>query len=114
MATDLKTAVLAYLDRRPWWRRGLDAAERRRAGRPYDAPVFGQRVDEQTGGRTVHYVSGRPAVTAVTLELLDAASGYVAPDGMGWDGQCLTMPGDLRYRPIGLDGQFVICRKVGP
>jgi hypothetical protein len=108
VTTDLKAAVLAYL------------AEQLRTEVfdsyvHYDSPVFRQDSDGETGERTTHHVEGRPGVTAVSLELLDGASGY--PDGgLGWDGECLTMPGDLRYRPVGLDerGWFVVCVKVGP
>ena len=96
MTANLKAAVLAHVG---------DA----RALGPYapslDAPVF-RRYDDGT----VEHVSGRPAITAVTVDLLDAADGT-----LDWDGECLTMPGNLRYRPIGLDrdGLAVVCERVG-
>jgi hypothetical protein len=104
---DLKAAVLAYL---------TEHAEPEVPPGPYDAPVFESRLDEATQAYRAHHLYGRPEVTAVTLALLDAASGYLQPDGLDWDGECLTMPGDLRYRPVGLDerGWSVVCRRVGP
>jgi hypothetical protein len=106
MTTDLKAAVLAYLDARPYAM--FDSYTH------YDTPVFRWDRDEATGERTVHHVKGRPDITAVSLNLLDGASGY-PEGGLGWDGDCLTMPGGLRYRPVGLDERdwFVVCVKVG-
>lgn len=107
MTTDLKAAVLAYL---------VEHTKPDVPAPPYDAPVFRHVDNPSRDWSGPVWKSGRPAVTAVSLELLDAASVYVAPGGLGWDGECLTMPGDLRYRPVGLDehGRSVVCVKVGP
>jgi hypothetical protein len=69
------------------------------------APVF-RRLDDGT----VEHVSGRPDITHVSLDLIAAAD-----DALGWDGECLTMPGGLRYRPTHLhQGTTVMCERVGP
>jgi hypothetical protein len=106
VTADLKGAVLAYLD---------ECGVEEVPPGPYDAPTF-RSVHDPAGGYRVEHMSGRPAVTAVALELLDPAAGYLPLEGVGWDGSCLTMPGDLRYRPVGLtpDGRTVVCRRVGP
>ncbi len=107
MTTDLKAAVLTYLAEHP------QTEEYDPYARQYEAPVFRTVHDGAIGARRVEHVSGRPDRTAVSLDLMDA----VGPEGgLGWDGQCLTMPGDLRYEPIGLDahGLAVVCRRVGP
>lgn len=104
LVNDLKAAVLAYVD---------ECAIDEVPPGPYPPePVFARHVAAD-GTVTVTHISGRPGITAVSLELLDAAS---PDDALGWDGDCLTMPGGLRYRPVGLsaDGWSVVCRKVGP
>lgn len=106
---DLKAAVLAYLDEHP-------PTETFDPYAHYDAPVFRRHWDAATGKSWVEHVEGRPNVTAVSLELLDVASDSTAAGELGWDGECLTMPGDLRYRPVGFDGhgRYVVCERVGP
>lgn len=94
--TDLRTAVLMYLAHHPT--DDIPAP-------PYDAPTF------TVENGTVAWAAGRPDVTAVALEVLE----YADPDVLGWDGAAITMPGRLRYRPVGFDTDFwaVVCRRVG-
>jgi hypothetical protein len=73
-------------------------------------PMFSGYVD-LAGTHHVLHTSGRPEVTAISLDLLAATDA-----ALGWDGQCITMPGELRYEPVGLDttGEYVVCRRIGP
>lgn len=68
--------------------------------------VFGVTED----GR-VWWVGNRPDITSVPFDLLE-----VLDDHIGWDGNHLTMPGDLCYRPmfVNLAGDAVVARRVGP
>jgi hypothetical protein len=69
-------------------------------------PMFSGYVD-LAGTHHVLHTSGRPEVTAISLELL------ALPDLMfGWDKPYITMSGELRYEPVGLDttGEYVVCR----
>lgn len=99
MSTAVRDAVLLWLARNgelphhPLGERG--------------APVFALDDDG-----TVHWVSGRPDITLVSLDVLELAG----DDALGWDGNHITMPGNLRYRPlfINLAGDAVVARRVGP
>jgi hypothetical protein len=100
LTTELHDTVLAYVATldpvAPWYWTACSG---------FDAPIFQRDADG-----TVTHLSGKPPVMTVLVEVLKRA----AEDGISWDGRHLRFPGDLVYRPVGVDaaGETLLCELV--